>query len=144
MGNNLFWPITKERSRGLRVSKAASPLGNFTVVWLAGVAMIWNMNYFAQDPSFHIKQLAIEGLGDINFTIPLLDFLVMIHPLPAVMVFFILVFGFPMGIVHVISRMHKIYRESLDAAEGIEPEEEDIEVIKQEELRYAEEEIFME
>ena len=52
MGGNLFWPITKKRTGGLRLFHASSPLANFFGVWTSAAVIVFNMNRFAPNPVF--------------------------------------------------------------------------------------------
>ncbi len=46
MGNNLFWPLTKQRTSGLYLVSAASPFWNPFVVYSCIALILWNMNRF--------------------------------------------------------------------------------------------------
>ncbi|RLI93127.1 MAG: hypothetical protein DRO92_04665, partial [Candidatus Altiarchaeales archaeon] len=50
MGGNLIYPITRDRTRGAKLIKASSPLGNFLVVYASIVIIIFNLNRFSANP----------------------------------------------------------------------------------------------
>jgi len=57
LGGNLFPPFTKERSAGLKLFHADTPLANFFGVWGAILITLFNLNRFAPKPVFHINFL---------------------------------------------------------------------------------------
>ncbi len=50
MGSNLFYPFTKERTEGLKWFHSGHPLANFTTVYLAVAAIVFNLNRFSERP----------------------------------------------------------------------------------------------
>jgi len=46
MGNNLFWPLTKQRTSGLYIVNAANPFWNAFAVYSCLALILWNMNRF--------------------------------------------------------------------------------------------------
>lgn len=50
MGNNLFWPITKERTKGLGFMSASEAIPNFFFVWTSLIAIIYNLDRFRWAP----------------------------------------------------------------------------------------------
>lgn len=46
MGNNLFWPLTKQRTGGLYIVNAGHPFWNSFVVYSCMALILWNMNRF--------------------------------------------------------------------------------------------------
>jgi len=46
MGNNLFWPLTKQRTNGLYLVNAGHPFWNSFVVYSCLALIFWNMNRF--------------------------------------------------------------------------------------------------
>ncbi len=46
MGNNLFWPLTKQRTSGLYIVNAGHPFWNSFVVYSCVALILWNMNRF--------------------------------------------------------------------------------------------------
>jgi len=51
MGNNLFWPITKQRTAGLYLTSANNPFWNPFIVYSCMALILWNMNRFNTDVS---------------------------------------------------------------------------------------------
>ena len=47
MGGNLLWPITTDRTRGLKISKASDPIPNFFFIWTSLLVILWNLDRFA-------------------------------------------------------------------------------------------------
>ncbi|HQW34475.1 MAG TPA: metal-dependent hydrolase [Thermoflexales bacterium] len=50
MGNNMFWPLTRERSPGLRLLHASDAPANLTAIWLSLTLLLLNMDHAAQTP----------------------------------------------------------------------------------------------
>ncbi|MDI6814007.1 MAG: metal-dependent hydrolase [Desulfitobacteriaceae bacterium] len=46
MGNNLFWPLTKQRTSGLYLVNAGHPFWNAFIVYSCMALILWNMNRF--------------------------------------------------------------------------------------------------
>ena len=46
MGNNLFWPITKQRTSGLHLVSAANPYWNTFTVYTCLALILWNLNLY--------------------------------------------------------------------------------------------------
>lgn len=47
LGSNLFWPITKERSSGLKLIHSGDAIPNFLAVWLALQVIFFNLDRFS-------------------------------------------------------------------------------------------------
>ncbi len=54
MGANLFWPIRQRRTTGGQFLKASNPIANFLVVAFSGILVLWNLNKFSPQPTFHL------------------------------------------------------------------------------------------
>jgi membrane-bound metal-dependent hydrolase YbcI (DUF457 family) len=52
MGSNLFWPVTKARTVGLRITRSASAMPNFVTVHASIVAIVFNLNRMSDSPVF--------------------------------------------------------------------------------------------
>jgi hypothetical protein len=50
MGNNLFWPFTKDRTDGLGFMSASDAIPNFFFVWTSLIAIIYNLDRFRWAP----------------------------------------------------------------------------------------------
>lgn len=50
MGSNLFWPLTRGRSTGLRLLHSGDGLPNFLAVWLAAALILFNLDRFSDAP----------------------------------------------------------------------------------------------
>ncbi|HEY9069874.1 MAG TPA: metal-dependent hydrolase [Candidatus Ozemobacteraceae bacterium] len=50
MGNNLFWPFTKDRTSGLGFMSAAEAIPNFFFVWTSIVCILFNLDRFRWAP----------------------------------------------------------------------------------------------
>ena len=46
LGSNLFWPVTKERSAGMRLLHSGDAIPNFLAVWTALVLILFNLDRF--------------------------------------------------------------------------------------------------
>ncbi|HNX77894.1 MAG TPA: metal-dependent hydrolase [Candidatus Rifleibacterium sp.] len=51
MGNNLFYPFTKDRTNGLGLMSAAEAIPNFLFVWSSIVAILYNLDRFRWAPA---------------------------------------------------------------------------------------------
>lgn len=49
MGSNLFWPLTENRTGGLRLVHSGDPIPNFVTVWTALVLILFNLDRFAMN-----------------------------------------------------------------------------------------------
>ena len=50
LGSNLFWPITRERSNGLKLIHSGDALPNFLAVWIALQVIFFNLDRFSAAP----------------------------------------------------------------------------------------------
>lgn len=50
MGNNLFWPITKDRTDGMGLMSAADAIPNFFFVWTSVITVLYNLDRFRWAP----------------------------------------------------------------------------------------------
>ena len=58
MGNNLFWPFTKDRTKGLGLMSAAEGIPNFFFVWTSIICILYNLDRFRWSP--HTNAPGIE------------------------------------------------------------------------------------
>lgn len=52
MGSNLLWPLTENRTGGLRLIHSGDPIPNFVTVWAALVLILFNLDRFSGGPRF--------------------------------------------------------------------------------------------
>ena len=52
MGSNLFWPLTENRTGGLRLIHSGDPIPNFVTVWAALTLILFNLDRFSGRPPF--------------------------------------------------------------------------------------------
>jgi membrane-bound metal-dependent hydrolase YbcI (DUF457 family) len=50
MGNNIFFPLTRRRTRGLGLFHSGDALPNFLTVWTSGVLILFNLDRFSAQP----------------------------------------------------------------------------------------------
>ena len=50
LGSNLFWPLTKERSSGLKLIHSGDAIPNFLAVWIALQLIFFNLDRFSAAP----------------------------------------------------------------------------------------------
>ena len=50
MGSNLLWPLTRQRTAGLRLVRSSDPIPNFFTVWAALALTIFNLDRFSATP----------------------------------------------------------------------------------------------
>jgi membrane-bound metal-dependent hydrolase YbcI (DUF457 family) len=64
LGNNLFWPLTKQRTSGLYLVSAANPYWNSFTVYSCIALILWNLNLYNAEvsPSYSVPELAALGL----------------------------------------------------------------------------------
>lgn len=66
LGSNLFWPITKERSSGLKLIHSGDAIPNFLAVWLALQVIFFNLDRFsaaAQNRAVMLEPLSFFALA---------------------------------------------------------------------------------
>ncbi|MGH2593773.1 MAG: metal-dependent hydrolase, partial [Anaerolineae bacterium] len=52
MGSNLFWPLTENRTGGLRLVHSGDPIPNFVTVWTALALILFNLDRLSGSPPF--------------------------------------------------------------------------------------------
>lgn len=62
MGNNLFWPFTPDRTKGLGWMSAAEGIPNFLFVWTAFMAIFFNLDRFRWAPEVNVAGITNPGL----------------------------------------------------------------------------------
>lgn len=62
LGGNLLPPLTRERSSGLKLFHADTPIANFFGVWAALLITFYNINRFSSNPAFKVNFLYYFGL----------------------------------------------------------------------------------
>lgn len=50
MGNNLFYPFTKDRTNGLGLMSAAEAIPNFLFVWTSVICILFNLDRYSEAP----------------------------------------------------------------------------------------------
>jgi hypothetical protein len=50
MGSNLWWPFTRQRTRGLRLFHSGDPIPNLLAVWVAVALTLFNLDRFSAAP----------------------------------------------------------------------------------------------
>ena len=50
MGSNLFHPLTRQRTRGLRLLRSGDAIPNFLTVWVAVALILFNLDRFSDRP----------------------------------------------------------------------------------------------
>ena len=68
LGSNLFFPFTKERSKGFRMMHANDAIPNFLTVWLSVALMFWNM-YLVMPESGAGMPIHINGYSYLLYVI---------------------------------------------------------------------------
>jgi hypothetical protein len=61
MGSNLFWPLTRRRTRGLGLFHSTDALPNLFCVWLGTLLVVYNLDRFAAEPI--LRPWPFFGLG---------------------------------------------------------------------------------
>lgn len=61
MGSNLFWPLTRRRTRGLGLFHSGEALPNLLTVWLGTLLVVYNLDHYSASPV--LRPLALFALG---------------------------------------------------------------------------------
>jgi membrane-bound metal-dependent hydrolase YbcI (DUF457 family) len=63
LGNNLFWPLTKQRTSGLYLLSAANPYWNAFTVYSCIALILWNMNLYNAEinPAWSVPWMTALG-----------------------------------------------------------------------------------
>ena len=77
MGNNLFWPLTRQRNTGLGLVSAADPFWNFFTIYSCVAIIFWNMNRYAHQFAADPTRVTAFGLE-----IPLWYYLLLVIVIP--------------------------------------------------------------
>ncbi|RLC90979.1 MAG: hypothetical protein DRI77_14375 [Chloroflexi bacterium] len=74
MGSNLFWPLTKKRSPGLKLVHSGDAIPNFVTVWTSVALILFNLDRFSAQPRLNplwflglTVALPLTALGGIYF-----------------------------------------------------------------------------
>jgi len=65
MGSNLFAPLTRRRTRGLRWMRSGDALPNFGTVWFCCLLIFWNAYRSMPDPAYHFGFLRLMLYGGV-------------------------------------------------------------------------------
>lgn len=68
LGSNLFYPFTKNRTTGMKLTTAVSPTSNIMTNWLALAIIVWNLNAHAPVPAFALPWARNIGGGFADWT----------------------------------------------------------------------------
>lgn len=63
LGNNLFWPVTKQRTSGLYLVSAANPYWNSFTIYSCIAIVLWNMNLYNAELSLSYTIPGMAALG---------------------------------------------------------------------------------
>lgn len=65
MGSNLLWPLTEDRTGGLRLIHSGDPIPNFATVWSALVLILFNLDRYTPNrtPSFEPSTFLLLALA---------------------------------------------------------------------------------
>jgi len=55
MGSSLFWPLTLNRTPGMRLQHSGESFPNFAAVWLSSLLVFWNLARHATAPLAHLN-----------------------------------------------------------------------------------------
>jgi membrane-bound metal-dependent hydrolase YbcI (DUF457 family) len=67
LGNNLFWPLTKQRTSGLYLVSAANPYWNAFTVYSCMAIILWNMNLYNAEVSISYTVPGMAALGPVLY-----------------------------------------------------------------------------
>ena len=65
MGSNLFPPFTKRRSKGLGLFHSGLSIANFGTNWISVAVILYNLNYWAYEPTFTTNIFKYFGLTTV-------------------------------------------------------------------------------
>ncbi len=83
LGSNLFYPFTKKRARGLKMTSASDPFSNISFVYASIALIIFNFNAFNYRHSF--MMWGIDNFHGVNYFIGLAEYFVLVIILPMVL-----------------------------------------------------------
>ena len=83
LGSNLFYPFTKKRARGLKLTSAADPFSNISFVWGSIAIIIFNFNAFNYTHTF--MMWGIENYHGINYFIGFGEYFLLIVLIPMIL-----------------------------------------------------------
>jgi len=63
MGSNIFYPITKERTPGLKWMHSGDGLPNFLTVWICCLLIFWNLYRAMPEPTFQFGFIHLMMVG---------------------------------------------------------------------------------
>jgi len=66
LGSNLFFPFTKERSKGFKMMHSGDAIPNFLTVWLSVAVLFWNMYRVMPESNFSVT---INGWSYLAYVI---------------------------------------------------------------------------
>lgn len=92
LGSNLFPPLTKTRSLGLRWCTSASPFSNQMVNYLSLSIILWNINAYAPSPVFTLPWAdgIAGGFGNpLYYLVSLVNYAAMLVALPLLIIYLI-------------------------------------------------------
>ena len=71
LGSNLFWPITRERSSGLKLIHSGDAIPNFLAVWIALQLIFFNLDRFSAAPQNRAVMLEPVSFFALAVGVPL-------------------------------------------------------------------------
>lgn len=75
LGSNLFWPLTKERSSGLKLIHSGDAIPNFLAVWIALQLIFFNLDRFSATPQNRAVMLEPVSFFALAVGVPLIALL---------------------------------------------------------------------
>jgi membrane-bound metal-dependent hydrolase YbcI (DUF457 family) len=70
LGSNLFWPLTKERSAGLKLIHSGDAIPNFLAVWTALVLILFNLDRFSAPVQNRLPMLEPLSFFTLSLIVP--------------------------------------------------------------------------
>ncbi|MBI5567462.1 MAG: metal-dependent hydrolase [Chloroflexi bacterium] len=71
LGSNLFWPITRERSSGLKLIHSGDAIPNFLAVWIALQLIFFNLDRFSAAPQHRAVMLEPVSFFALAVVLPI-------------------------------------------------------------------------
>ncbi len=59
MGSNLFWPLTRRRTQGMKLQHSGEAFPNFSAVWLSCLLIFWNLAHNISPSTININPTTI-------------------------------------------------------------------------------------
>ncbi|MEW5760863.1 MAG: hypothetical protein AB1779_08875 [Candidatus Thermoplasmatota archaeon] len=99
LGNNLAYPLTKKRIKGIELTTSGGVMGNVFTSYICITTIIWNLNAYADSPAFTMHWANIVGgnfSNPVYYAVSLLNYAI----------YFVVI---PLSLLYVIAILYRRY-----------------------------------